>query len=197
MQLVNLDLRTDEIRNLGVMLGYHDWLAVSGRRLLMVKGNDRSAFFGKRLWLCSLGGSCRAIPGLPKEGISLDPAWPPDGHSMAFVMARTWNPSGIISGARYRSWLDSHVLWIASGDGSGAHPLAGVPRGAADPEWTPDGRGLLFERDGSLWLIPHVGASNAHPLVVLTKHVFPDLHHPAYQRWYYGHMDWHDLFAWH
>jgi hypothetical protein len=209
MQLVDLDLQTGRIHSLGEMLGYQDWLATSGHRLLMVQGSGRSAFLGKHLQLCSLGGACRSIPGIPRADLSFDPSWSPDGRHLAFIVARSWKTSGFMSGARYRNWLDSFVLWIANGDGSGAHPLVlrchglqcvrgalhGILHGAADPQWTRDSSGLLFERNGSLWLVRHLGAFNSLPLVGLTSSVSPNLHHPAYQSWYYGHMNWHDLFA--
>jgi dipeptidyl aminopeptidase/acylaminoacyl peptidase len=201
--LYAFDLHTGKTRRLGIGLIYRDWIAVSGARLLAVTGSDRSAFFGKRLQLCTLTGPCRALPGNRPGHISLDPAWAPGGGPMAFVVAPSWDTGGFQSPSKYWSWLDAHVLWIARQDGSGAAPAgAGVPLGAQDPEWTRDGRGILFVKDGALWLDPHLGAANAHPITRLAPaRSVPFIQAPvsrkaAFQNWYYGHMDWRDLFAW-
>ena len=198
--LYAFDLQTGKTRRLGVGLIYRDWIAVSGTRLLAVTGRDRSAFFRKHLQLCLATGPCKALLAGTAGRISVDPAWAPNGGPMAFVVAPAWHTWGFQSPAQYRRWLDAHVLWTAQPDGSGAQPAGngGVPKGVQDPQWTRDGRGILFVKDGALWLVPHLGASNAYRVARLVPaHVVPDrLGHPAFQDWYYGHMNWHDLFAW-
>lgn len=207
MQLVDLDLQTGSLRHMGFMLGYRDWLAISGRNMLMVAGGDRSAFFGKHLQLCARGRRCRAIPGLPAGHIPLDPTWAPDGRHMAFVLAPAWHTEGFRSRARYRRWLAAHVLWIANADGSGAHPLTphcrgiqcvrgaihGPLRGAASPSWTESG--LIFERGGGLWYVRRLHSFNAFPIGTITSSLVPSMSKAVYQTWYYAHMNWHDLYA--
>jgi Tol biopolymer transport system component len=195
--LYAFDLQTGKTRRLGVGLIYRDWIAVSGNHLLAVTGRDRSAFFGKHLELCLAAGSCHALLGSRPGRIALDPTWGSDGGPMAFVVAPAWKTWGFLSGQRYRRWLDAHVLWTAQPDGSGAKPVGGVPKGAQDPEWTRDGRGILFVKDGALWLDPNLGVASASPIARLVPvHFVPGLRKPAFQNWYYGHMNWHDLFAW-
>jgi TolB protein len=195
--LYAFDLRTGKTRRLGTGLIYRDWVAVSGDRLLAVTGTDRSAFFGKHLVLCRVAGPCRTLRAIKPGQISLDPAWATGSEDFAFVVAPAWNTSGFLSGKRYRDWLDAHVLWVASSDGSGVGPVEGVPKGAQDPQWTRDGRGLLFVKGGVLWGDFHAGAANALPIVRLVPANFvPNLQNPAFQSWYYGHMDWHELYAW-
>lgn len=198
MQLLALDFGTGRARHLGITLGYRDWIASSGKRLLAVKGGDRTVFFGKQLQLCLPTGPCKALPGVPSGKISIDPAWAPTGGQIAFVVAPAWHTWGFRSPARYRRWLDAHILWTAQPNGTGARPTgAEVPRGVQDPEWTRDGRGILFVKGGALWLDPHLGAANPYPVAQLVPaHFVPDLQKPAFQNWYYGHMDWHSLFAW-
>jgi hypothetical protein len=197
--LVEYDLHSGKVRELGVTLPYYrDWVAASGNRLLVVKGGDRSAFFGKHLQLCLVSGPCKALPGGGSGQISLDPAWSPTGGAMAFVVAPARKTWGFFPGRRYRRWLDAHVLWTAQPDGSAAKPTTvGVPTGVQDPEWTRDGRGILFIKDGSLWIDPHLGAANAHPIArLVSAGAVPDYQNPTYQDWYYGHMDWHEQYAW-
>jgi len=196
--LYAFDLHTGKTRRLGVGLIYRDWVAISGTRLLVVVGRDRSAFFAKHLGLCLATGPCKVLPASGAGTISLDPVWAPTGGPMAYVVAPAWRTWGFQSPARYRSWLDAHVLWTARPDGSDAATAGGgVPDGAQDPQWTRDSRGILFVKDGALWLDPHLGAANAYLVARLVPaHFVPDLRKPAFQDWYYGHMNWRDLFAW-
>jgi hypothetical protein len=199
MQLLALNLKSGNARHLGLTLGYRDWIAVSGNRLLVVNGGGRSAFYGKHLRLCSASDRCKTLISGANR-ISIDPTSQGTGGLMAFVVAPTWNTMGSQSPARYRKWMDAHVLWTAQPDGSGARPAgAEVPKGVQDPTWTRDGRGLLFVKDGSLWIDPHFGTANPHPIVrMVPASLDPGVVGPnhAYQDWYYGHMDWHNLFAW-
>jgi 4-alpha-glucanotransferase len=72
-----------------------------------------------------------------------------------------------------------------------------VPTGVQDPEWTRDGRGILFIKNGTLWIDPHLGAANAHPIArLVSAGAVPDYRNPTYQDWYYGHMNWHEQYAW-
>jgi dipeptidyl aminopeptidase/acylaminoacyl peptidase len=198
MRLLALNLGSGEARHLGLTLGYRDWIAVSGNRLLVVNGGGRSAFYGKHLRLGSASGRCRRLSGVTPGQISFDPAWGPNRGAIAFVVAPAWNTAGFQSAAKYRNWLDAHVLWTAQPDGSGAAPAgAGVPKGVQDPTWTRDGQGVLFVKDGALWLDSHLGAASPHPIARLVPaHAVPTFQNPAYQTWYYGHMDWHNLLAW-
>ncbi len=199
MQLRALDFHTGKARSLGFTLGYTDWIGVSGNRLLTVNGGDRSAFFGKHLRLCIGTGRCKTLLSGANR-ISIDPASEGTGGLIAFVVAPAWNTMGFQSPARYRKWLDTHVLWTAQSDGSGARPAGTeIPKGVQDPTWTRDGRGLLFVKDGTLWGDVHFGAANPRPIARLVPaNLDPGAagSNHAYQDWYYGHMDWHNLFAW-
>lgn len=196
--LYAFSMQTGKTRRLGVGLIYRDWVSISGTRLLAVTGRDRSAFHNKRLVLCTTTSPCRTLRSNRPGEISLEPAWDLSGGPMGFVVAPNWNTDGFRSGAAYRHWLDAHVLWTAQPDGSEARSApVGVPKGVQSPVWTRIGRGILFVKDGTLWLDPHIGAANAHPIArLIPANAVPNLQNPAYQGWYYGHMNWHDLFAW-
>ncbi len=69
------------------------------------------------------------------------------------------------------------------------------PAGVSAPRWTRDGRGLLFVKNGALWLDVHYGASNPQPVVqLIPPNTFPDQSSVS-QLWYYGHIDWSELYA--
>lgn len=196
-KLLDYDLLSRRVHYLGISLTYRDWIAVSRRGLLFVSGGPRPAFFGKHVRLCLSTGPCKTLPPRQPNQISLDPAEDPAGDAIAFVVAPAWHTWGFRSDVRYQRWMNAHVLWTANPDGSGARPASiGMPMGAEDPEWTRDGRGLLFMKDGALWLDPHLGAANAHPIARLVSAGAVPNYQSRYLGWYYGHMDWHDLFAW-
>ena len=75
--------------------------------------------------------------GHPGAGPASDPAWSPDGQTVAFV--------------RLNASL-GHPIYVVKADGSGLRNLTPKPVGAyADPAWSPDGRKIAFvsERDGN------------------------------------------------
>jgi len=197
--LFDYDLTAGTVRSVGFTLPYRDWVAPHGNQLLTVQGGARSAFFGKHLQLCVAGGRCRWLPGSAAPQISDDPAWSPVSEELAFVVAPAWNTEGWDNRAHFRRWLNAHVLWTGGPMASGSlawEPSRSVPAGVSAPQWTRDGRGLLFVRNGALWLDVHYGASNPRRLAqLIPPNTFPDQSF-AYQLWYYGHMNWHDLFAW-
>ncbi len=58
----------------------------------------------------------------------VDPAWSPDGKSIAFASTR--------SGAA--------AIWVMNANGSGARLLRPITGGAVHPSWSPDGKQLVF-----------------------------------------------------
>ncbi len=83
------------------------------------------------LWTCRLDGSepKRLTDGAGGEDV--DPCWAPDGNRLAFTR--------VVDG---RS-----AVWIMAADGTGAESVCE----GQQPSWTPDGKGLLFCRDGQVF----------------------------------------------
>jgi len=77
----------------------------------------------------------------------LQPAWSPDGASIAFASRRDGTTQ----------------LYVMRADGT--HTVR-LTSGAADdskPAWSPDGREIAFVREGEVWIVPFFGG-NAHRL---------------------------------
>lgn len=137
-------------RVLTTTLVRRDWLSFSGKRVLLVTGQGREPMTDKALAICDLASvSCHTLP-QPAGSVSLDPAWSPDGKRMAFVRAGVYT-GPVTSSAVAAAWTATRTLWLAAGDGSGAHEVTAAGRGVSGPQWSPDGRQVYYLRDGALW----------------------------------------------
>jgi TolB protein len=73
----------------------------------------------------------------------LQPAWSPDGESIAFVSKR-----------------DGRLhIYVMNADGSDTRRLTGGPDEDSRPSWSPDGRRLAFARDGELYTVSSGGGA--------------------------------------
>jgi TolB protein len=89
----------------------------------------------------------------------VQPAWSPDGTSIAFASAR--------AGA-------AHV-YVMRADGTGTRRLTSGGKNDDHPSWSPDGRRIIFSREGALFVVPAEGGS-AHRV----GHGFGNADNPAW-----------------
>ena len=192
LTLYSLDLSTDRPRRLADTLVYNEWVvpAPRGNRILLVAGGSRPSYYGKHLMLCPEDGTCRPV--VRRRGVvSLDPAWAPDGQSIAYVDAKAHPGAfGFASVSQLWNWIASHTLWISRPDGTGAHPLPSAGKGVQAPQWSRDGRSILFARNNALWYESQVGVTAP----VKVAQPFPPRQIPKLI--YYGHVAWDSVFAW-
>ena len=73
----------------------------------------------------------------------VDPAWSPNGHEIAFASRR-----------------DGRMhIYVMSADGRSTRRVTGSPMDDDHPSWSPDGRRIVFSREGALFVVPASGGA--------------------------------------
>jgi dipeptidyl aminopeptidase/acylaminoacyl peptidase len=160
------------VHKLGVALAYPDYLAWCRGRLVLVAGGDRVAAHAKRL--------LAAAP--PDWG--LRPVWNDRARSFGSVSCH----DGRLAVLSQRSSNDPSFfstrwqLWQI-GPGGGRQELDAPPWGWADesPQWSRDGRSLLFVRERN---------GNGRLMVWRSGRVFGPIASLGFSPGFYGHHDW-------
>jgi Tol biopolymer transport system component len=148
-------------------------------------GGNRVEWDHKQVQLCAPGGGCRSL--VPdRSKVTVDPAWSPDGRMLALVEA----PDLAFGGwpqALLRRWYDDHELRLYDARTGRLRTVASA-RGVSVPQWSPDGRSLLYVARDGLWLLPTI---TSRP-VEIARPLFAPGAWPAY----YGQMAWPAQFGW-
>ena len=166
-------------------VGFTVTLGARGR-FALTNGLDRYATLTKNVEVCSVvAGRCTSIPARRGQ-ISFDPAFSPDGATLAYVQAPPTSQSDF-SQRHVVAWYATHTLWtLAAG---------GVPReipgatGASTPTWSADGRTILYTAHDALWIVPANGRG-------VPMRVAGPLFHPVWWPASWFQVDWQGQFAW-
>lgn len=136
-----------------------------------------------------------APAGKPGSGVSLDPAWAPDGALLAYVKA----PVALTGGWPSLAWYQAHDLMIWDAATRTTRRLGDVS-GASVPVWARNGQDILLVEDDSLWLTPVQGGEAvevAGPLY--SAAAWRSAYRPgpeAASVAYYGQVPWVSQFNW-
>ena len=133
-----------------------------------------AALFGRRISTDPPGQA------LPNTALARDPTFSPDGNSLAFTKLEgntsrlhvrdlktgidrplvgpaydpEWSSSGVIAFTR-TTGLNRGDVFLVAPDGTGERRL--TYRGGGNPDWSPDGRRLVYERPSGLYVIRRDG----------------------------------------
>jgi len=158
LDLLSIPLGASQAMLLDRTLVYLPWLAWSpgGNRLLLVHSSGALPWAGTGLALCRPAqGTCHDLPE-PPGTVQLDPAWSPDGRTIAFVQAAA--ESGLAPGVGLDAWFESRSLWVESAAGTNPRRLAGAGTGVAEPRFSPGGSQIAFVTSSSIETVPISGA---------------------------------------
>ncbi len=149
-------------------------------------GGGRAAWQDKTVKLCSSGtSSCRPLPHA-RGDVTVDPAWAPDGKTLAYVEAPNVS-AGPWSQQAIAAWFAAHRVLLYD-TSTGRVRLLAVARGATAITWSRDGRSLLYVRNDALWMLPTL---NSRPVRIgsplFVSHNWPQ---------YYAQIAWASQFAW-
>jgi hypothetical protein len=182
------------------MLPYSDYLSADPTntgRLAAIDGVGRETWAGKSLFLWDYTtGHGRSLTG--NDQAAAFPAFSANGMRLAYVSMPA-HESGLGDEALRQALLERH-LWLADfqtdnpDDPGTARQLTGDPAFRDEhPEWSQDGKNLLFARldaanNASLWLAPVEGGDPVPVVDLLATGI----------DWfgYYGYIDWDAYYDW-
>jgi hypothetical protein len=155
------------------------WLAFVG------SSGGRTVWQGKQVVVCSpLSSECSAIV-QPPGTVTVDPTWSPAGLTLAYAQA----PEIPLSAPQPEipSWYNAHELYLYDPATKSSEEQPAT-QGVTDPQWSNDGKSLLYVSDDGLWL----SATLAQPPTEIARPLFSPHDWPQY----FGQVAFASQFAW-
>ncbi len=147
-------------------------------------GGGRVIWQDKAVKICGPAGACAGVPS-PASVVTLDPAWSPDGATLALVRA-PYRASPVFPQNAVAAWYDAHQLWLYDPARRSLRRLGAG--GASVPIWSADGSSLLYVAHDGIWLLPSLTGRPAR----IAGPLLP----PSNWSAYYGQVGWLSQFAW-
>lgn len=135
----------------------HWWSLASDNRLLRVAGSGREVWTNKWLEICDITTGRADRVNIPQGSVPADPSFSPDARQIAFVTAPDLGSEEYPSMGKIKDWTNSITLWVANPDGSGARPLTKAGNSVQEPQWSKDGKYIMYMADNYLWMIDMQG----------------------------------------
>jgi hypothetical protein len=141
---------------------------------------------GKEVVVCSpTTRVCRAVVHSP-DTVTEDPAWSPSGSTLDYVQAPVVESFGFLQSA-LANWYNAHHL-LSFDPSTGSVQANSVTPGATVPQWSTNGRTLLYVSNNGLWLKD----SPASSPVEVAQPLFTPGQWPSY----YGQVAFSSQFSW-
>jgi hypothetical protein len=171
--------------DLGVTVG--QTVSVGSNGVLAIgSGSNSYAWITKTVETCVIATAQCSDVRTPSGDVTLDPAWSPNGKTLAFVEAPSSSASDFFQ-STLTKWYSTHHLWLLSSGSSVPNEVRGTA-GASVPVWSSNGKSVLYESGDALWLIAGPGA-------MPVKVAFPLFRSGAWPS-YYGQINWSGQFIW-
>jgi TolB protein len=154
--------------------------------LAIGSGGNRYAWMTKTVETCVIATANCSDVRTPAGDVTIDPAWSPNGKTLAFVEAPSSSASDFFQ-PTLTKWYSTHHLWLLSSSSSVPTEVRDTA-GASVPVWSSNGKSVLYESGDALWLIGRPGAT---PTQVASP-LFWSGAWPSY----YGQIDWSGQFSW-
>jgi hypothetical protein len=125
----------------------------------------------------------------PRETVSIDPAWSPDGSTLVYLVGRELGSAGDAGFAQPAVARFYDTLELLRYDRATASTTRIAPaQGAVVPIWSRSGASLLFVANDGLWLWRLGGGD---PVEIAGPIFAPGNWHA-----FFAQIDWSDQFAW-
>ncbi len=158
LELCSFKIGDGEPCHLNAGLTGQNWLSLSADgSLLRVAGTGRELWTRKWLELTDIRSGKTKKVNLPRGSVAADPSFSPDARQIALVIANDLGSKEYPSKEKLVSWNDTRTLWVANRDGSNARPLVHAGKDIHEPQWSRDGKYIMYISNNRLWVIDAQG----------------------------------------